>query len=188
MRLEDDILIRENTVTLDTANPITSVVLDGFTTDNKFHGVEVGAVYEAGRGPFLLEALSKVAIGNNHQIANITGSSEITQAAVVQQHSGGLLAQRTNIGRYSRDELALVPQLGVTLGWRVTRRLSLTAGYSLVYFSNVVRAGDQISTDLNPNLFPPEAVPFSGPLRPEFAWRESDFWAHGLSLGADFRW
>ena len=38
------------------------------------------------------------------------------------------------------------------------------AGYSLIYFGNVVRAGDQIDLDVNPNLLPPEANPFTGPL------------------------
>ncbi|MDA1049175.1 MAG: BBP7 family outer membrane beta-barrel protein [Planctomycetota bacterium] len=188
MKLEDDIGIRDDLVSLDTANPGSFINEDGFTTDNKFHGVEVGAVYEADRGPLFIEALSKIAVGNNHQVANITGSSEITQLGMTTTFPGGVLAQRTNIGRYSRDELALIPQLGVTLGWRVTRRFTLTAGYTLVYFSNVVRAGDQISTDVNPNLFPVEAIPFSGALRPEFAWRESDFWAQGLTFGGDFRW
>lgn len=188
MKLEDDIRISEDLESLDTANPGTFVIEDGFTTDNKFHGVEVGAVYEADRGPLFIEALSKIAVGNNHQVANITGFSDITELGLLERFSGGVLAQRTNIGRRSRDELALIPQIGLTLGWRITQRFSLTAGYTLVYFSNVVRAGDQISTDVNPNLFPPEAVPFAGALRPEFAWRESDFWAHGASFGADFRW
>ncbi|MBC8354888.1 MAG: BBP7 family outer membrane beta-barrel protein [Planctomycetes bacterium] len=188
MKLEDDIRISEDLESLDVANPGTFVIEDGFTTDNKFHGVEVGAVYEADRGPLFIEALSKIAVGNNHQVANITGFSDITELGLLERFPGGVLAQRTNIGHYSRDELAIIPQLGVTLGWRITRRFSLTAGYTLIYFSNVVRAGDQISTDVNPNLFPPEAVPFSGALRPEFAWRESDFWAHGASFGADFRW
>lgn len=188
MKLEDAIGIRENLESLDTANPGTFAIQDSFTTKNKFHGVEVGAVYEADRGPLVLEAITKVAIGNNHQTTSINGFSDITELGLLERFPGGVLAQRTNIGQHTRDELALVPQLGITLGWRITRRFSLTAGYSLVYFSNVVRAGDQISTDINPNLFPPEATPFSGPLRPEFAWRESDFWAHGLSFGGDFRW
>ncbi len=188
MKLEDSIGIRENLESLDTANPGTFVIQDGFTTKNRFHGVEVGAVYEADRGPLVLEAITKVAIGNNHETTRINGFSDITELGLLERFPGGVLAQRTNIGQHSRDELALIPQLGITLGWRITRRFSLTAGYSLVYFSNVVRAGDQISTDINPNLFPPEATPFSGALRPEFAWRESDFWAHGLSFGGDFRW
>ena len=188
MKLEDDIGISENIESLDPANPSTSAIQDGFTTDNIFNGVEVGAVYEADRGPLFIEAFSKIAVGNNHQVANITGFSDITELGLLERFPGGVLAQRTNIGSYSRDELALIPQLGLTLGWRVTRRFSLTMGYTLVYFSNVVRAGDQISTDINPNLFPREATPFSGALRPEFAWRESDFWANGLSFGGDFRW
>ncbi|MEO8495397.1 MAG: BBP7 family outer membrane beta-barrel protein [Planctomycetota bacterium] len=188
MRLKDQIVINESLESLDTANPGTFVINDSFATKNSFHGVEVGAVYEADYGPLFLEALTKVAIGNNHQSVSINGYSDITELGLLERFPGGVLAQRTNIGSYSRNEMALIPQLGVTLGWRVTRRLSLTAGYSLIYFSNVVRAGDQISTDVNPNLFPPEATPFSGPLRPQFAWRESDFWAHGLSLGGEFRW
>ena len=188
MKLEDDIGIHENLTSLDPARPGTFVIQDSFSTNNSFHGVEVGAVYEAGFGPLLLEALTKVAVGNNHQAVSINGFSDITELGLLERFPGGILAQRTNIGSYSRNELALIPQLGATLGWRISRRLTLTAGYSLVYFSNVVRAGDQISTDVNPNLFPPEATPFSGPLRPAFAWRESDFWAHGLSFGGDFRW
>jgi hypothetical protein len=188
MKLKDSIGIHEDLTSLDTANPGTFVIEDDFSTKNTFHGVEVGAIYEVGNGPLLLEAFSKIAIGNNHETVSINGFSDITELGLLERFPGGVLAQRTNIGSYSRDELALIPQLGMTLGWRVTRRFTLTAGYTLVYFSNVVRAGDQISTDVNPNLFPPEATPFSGPLRPEFAWRESDFWAHGLSFGGDFRW
>lgn len=188
MKLEDDIGINENLTSLDPANPGTFVIQDGFTTDNKFHGIELGAVYEADLGRFYIEALSKIAVGNNHQVANITGFSDITEMGLLERFPGGVLAQRTNIGSYSRDELAVIPQLGATIGWRITPRFSLTAGYTFVYFSNVVRAGDQISTDINPNLFPPEATPFTGALRPEFAWRETDFWAQGLSFGGDFRW
>ena len=75
-----------------------------------------------------------------------------------------------------------------TIAFKVTERLRLTAGYTFVYWSQVVRPGDQIDLDLNPNLFPPEAMPFSGPLRPRFTWRESDFWAQGVSAGVDYRW
>ncbi len=188
MKFEDDLRIREDLESLDPANAGTFVIEESFVTDNKFHGAEVGAVYEANLGRFFIEAQSKVAIGNNHQVVRITGFSDIDEMGVLERFDGGVLAQRTNIGKYERDELALIPQVNATVGWRVTPRLSLTAGYTFIYFSNVVRAGDQISTDINPNLFPPEANPFSGALRPAFAWRESDVWAHGMSFGGDFRW
>ncbi|MEX0818713.1 MAG: BBP7 family outer membrane beta-barrel protein, partial [Pirellulaceae bacterium] len=97
MKLEDDIGIREELESLDTTNPGTFAIEDGFTTDNKFHGIEVGAIYEADRGPLFIEALSKIAVGNNHQVANITGFSDITELGLLERFPGGVLAQRTNI-------------------------------------------------------------------------------------------
>jgi hypothetical protein len=97
------------------------------------------------------------------------------------------LAQRTNIGGHSRSEFCVVPELGVTLGFHVTPRFSINGGYSFVYISNVVRAGDQIDTDVNPGLLPVEQDPLSGALRPRFMFRQTDFFAHGFTAGADFR-
>jgi hypothetical protein len=187
-RLEDDLRIQEDLVSLDQAFPGAFLIQDAFYTDNTFHGVELGVVHEGVRGPFFLELLGKIALGNNHQEATVDAFTTITEAGVPQRFQGGLLGQRTNIGRYSRDVFAIVPQLGATLGWRITQRLSLTAGYTFIYFSNVIRAGDQVDLDVNPNLLPPELDPFSGALRPRFVFRESDFWAHGFSFGGDLRW
>ena len=47
------------------------------------------------------------------------------------------------LGHPSND-FAVVPQLGVTLGDRVTPRLSLTLGYTFFYWSVVARPGEQI--------------------------------------------
>jgi hypothetical protein len=61
-------------------------------------------------------------------------------------------------------------------------------GYSLIYWSRVVRPGDQIDLDVNPDYLPPATTPVTGPARPRFVFRESDFWAQGLSVGGDLRW
>jgi hypothetical protein len=82
----------------------------------------------------------------------------------------------------------MVPEFGATVGYQLTRRLRATLGYSLIYWGNVVRPGDQIDLDVNPNLLPPENVPFSGALRPQFQFVQTDYWVHGLSYGAEFRW
>ena len=80
----------------------------------------------------------------------------------------------------------MVPEVGLTAGLRVTDWLYGTIGYSVLYYPNVVRAGDHIDRDVNPNLIPPEQ-PISGALRPQFRFVETDYWAHGLNLGAEFR-
>ena len=92
------------------------------------------------------------------------------------------------MGTYSRSVFSTIPQIGITAGYRITPRLSATAGYTLFYWNRVARPGDQIDLTVNPDLVPPEADPFTGPLRPQFAFVDSDFWAHGLSAGLDFRW
>ena len=185
--LADDLSITENLTSLLPAAPGTVAVRDSFSTENQFHGFELGAVYEASFERLWIESIAKVAIGNNRQRVSIGGSTDLTEAGITDHFNGGILAQRTNSGTFSRDELAVIPELGATLGVRITPRLSLTVGYTFVYFSNVVRAGDQIDTDLNPNLFPEEANPFTGALRPRFAFHETDFWTHGISFGGDFR-
>ena len=102
--------------------------------------------------------------------------------------TGGLLAQRTNIGTYERNQFTMVPELGATVGYQITRRLRATAGYSLIYMGNVVRPGDQVDLNVNPNLLPPENVPFSGALRPQFHFVETDYCIQGLNFGGEFRW
>lgn len=187
LRLEESVLIQEDLVSLETANPGSFVLRDAFYTKNEFHGGDLGAVYEVARGPWMLELLTKVALGQNRQQVRIAGSTSITESGTTSDFTGGLLAQRTNIGTYEREEFAVVPEIGITLGYQINHSWRLLAGYSLVYFSNVVRPGDQIDLDVNPNLLPPEVSPFTGPLRPEFAFDETDFWMHGLNVGLEVR-
>lgn len=85
------------------------------------------------------------------------------------------------------DEFTMIPELNVTVGIRLTNRLTATIGYGVLYFPNVVRSGEQIDPDVNPGLIPEELVPATGPLRPEFRFIQNDFWAHGLNVGAELR-
>ena len=186
--LDDTIIINEDLTSLDPANPGSFEIRESFATENSFDGLEFGGEFYGRLGRFSSEVVTKLAVGNNRQSVTINGFSDITEAGFEERFPGGLLAQRSNIGHYERNELAVVPQLTWKLRTQLTRYWSLSAGYNLFYFSNVVRAGDQIDTDLNPDLFPPEQPPLVvAPLRPRFRFRESDYWAHGLSFGTNVR-
>ena len=130
----------------------------------------------------------RVGIGNNHQTVSIRGNTVATQNGASTNFNTGILTQRTNIGTYDRNEFTMIPELGLTLGYQFTRSVRLTTGYSMIYWGNVVRPGDQVDLDVNPNLFPPEAVPFTGALRPQFQFVSTDYWVQGLSFGAEMRW
>lgn len=185
--LDDDIRFNENLTSLVNTAQGTINVNESFETENDFMGVEIGAIREIPMGRFWFETVTKVALGRNTQKVRINGSTRLVEAGVPETFTGGLLAQRSNIGIYENDDFAVVPELGATIGFHVTPRFSLTAGYTFVYFSNVVRAGNQIDTDVNPGLIPIEDDPLNGPLRPRFIIRQSDFFAQGITVGGDFR-
>ncbi|HUT91730.1 MAG TPA: BBP7 family outer membrane beta-barrel protein [Thermoguttaceae bacterium] len=188
MHLDEDLVIREDLQSLNPIAPTEFDITDAFDTENDFHGAEIGLLLEYERCRWSLEVLAKIALGNSHQVARINGDTTITTYGVPDGYPGGILAQRTNIGEYGDDQFAVVPEVGITLGYQLTCRLRATFGYSFIYWSDVARPGEQIDTRLNPNLFPPEQVPFSGALRPRFVFRDTDFWAQGLNFGVDYLW
>lgn len=188
LRLEDQLRIRENLTSLDTTTPGTFDISDSFDAENRFHGGEIGLLFEVQRQRWSLELITKLALGTTQQTVTIDGATTSDEGGDIVTETGGLLAQRTNIGTHEHNTFSAVPELGVTLGYQLTRHTRLSVGYSLIYWSGVARAGDQIDLDVNPNLIPPEVTPFTGPQRPRYQLVESDFWAHGLTAGVDIRW
>ncbi len=168
-----------------TAPAGTFLITDRFDTRNLFNGAELGVLWQGRRGWWSLDMLMRLGVGNNNQTVTIGGNTSLNSAPPT---TGGLLTQRTNIGTYERNQFTMVPELGATLGYQVTQRLRATAGYSLVYMGNVVRPGDQVDLNVNANLLPPENVPFTGALRPQFHFVETDYLIQGLNFGGEFRW
>src|SRR5438309_1388204 len=78
-----------------------------------------------------LDLLGKLALGTTHEVVNIKGDTTLNlPGGVSLVEPGGLLAQPTNIGHYSADRFAVVPELGLKLGYQVTAHMRLTAGYT----------------------------------------------------------
>jgi len=185
LSLEDQVNISEN---LTAVSPTGTFILqDSFQTTNQFNGFDLGMAMQWRRGRWTTDMQSRVAFGNTHSTVSIRGSTQINSGTGPQTFNGGLLAQRTNIGDYSQDSFSVVPEIGLSLGYDLTPNIRVLVGYSLIYWSRVARAGDQITLDVNPNLIPPEANPFTGPLRPGFSFVETDFWAYGINAGIEAR-
>jgi hypothetical protein len=62
-------------------------------------------------------------------------------------------------------------------------------GYSFLYWSNVVRPGDQIDRTVNFTQVPidPTNGPLSGSARPALMPRQNDFWAQGFNFGIEIQ-
>ena len=179
-----------------TADPnigATFDIQDNFDTSNEFIGGEIGFLVDWERRRWSLELLSKLAIGNTRQRVFIDGVTVATSPPGDSDPpqvfpDSGLLVQPSNAGVYERNEFSVIPEIGVTAGYMLTERARFTLGYTLLYWSRVVRPGDQISLDVNADFLGNDQPELVQPARPEFVFRDTDIWAHGLNAGIDYRW
>lgn len=190
LRLDERMNIHESLTSLLPAPDQGSFEIDDtFGTKNSFHGADIGFQWDNYRGRWHLGLLTKVALGSVRERVRISGQTVTTGAndpADNGTRAGGLLAQTTNIGSYARDEFAIIPELGVNLGFQLTDRWRIQAGYTFLYWSRVVRPGDQIDNTINTTLIPNRQQVFAGAARPEFNFRDTDYWVQGFNLGLHF--
>jgi hypothetical protein len=175
--------------------PNTAVIVtDRFDTYNQFYGGQGGVRWEARSGRLSFDGRASLALGGTRQITHIDGGQRVTPPAQPSQFFvGGLLALPSNIGRHVTGRFSFVPELTLNVGYFVRPGVKVFAGYNLLFWTNVQRAGEQIDFVLDmaqiPNFNDPMNPPTPQvPPRPFVLFRQSDFWAQGLQLGAELRW
>jgi len=164
---------------------------DSFQTTNSFYGLQLGGRLTWEEDWFSVGVFGKVALGETQQKVIINGATSLidpflgTQTAV-----GGMLALPSNIGNRSRTVFGVVPEGGLNLKADVTRWLRLTAGYSFLYWSEVVRAGAQIDRLVNIGQIPSDNNfgLTTGPARPLFRFNEEAFWVNSFNFGVEFHY
>jgi Putative beta barrel porin-7 (BBP7) len=161
---------------------------DRFTATNKFYGVDFGLRAEFDADPFSVELETKLAVGNTHRSVGIAGLTRIITPGqtLPTQDMGGLLAQFGNIGVHESNQYGVVPEGGINFAWDATAHLRLHVGYSFTYWTDVARASNQVSTILNPALFPP-ATSTAPPINPIFQLQRSDIWVQYANFGLEVR-
>lgn len=167
-----------------------ALVVDDFRTHNQFYGGQVGFDWEYRRGRWVLDSRVKIGLGDNHETIDIRGYQILTHANGTQQvFNGGLLALPSNSGHFQRDRFCVVPEIGVNLGYQVTENLKAYVGYNFLYWSNVVRPGDQIDRVLDINQIPNfRTGPPAPQRRPLVPFKETSFWAQGVNFGLEYRY
>jgi Putative beta barrel porin-7 (BBP7) len=193
LKLDDDLTISEDLLVTGSdpaavpAPGTRFTVIDSFQTRNEFYGPQFGLAGEMRRGAMFMTWRGLVALGTTHKEVNINGSTTITQPnGAPTTYTGGFYALPTNIGNYSKNDFAVIPELNLNVGYQVNCNFRVYVGYSVLYWSNVTRAGDVIDTTINPTQLPPGTL--VGQARPAFTWHDSDYWAHGFNFGAEFRY
>jgi hypothetical protein len=200
LNLDESLTLVENYVLLSPdvlGNPAgTNVVItDRFGTENDFYGGQLGTVMRYRRNRWSLDLRASVALGTTHQRLDIAGSQFRTPPGGASElFLGGLLALDTNIGSRTKDVFSVVPEVGLNIGYQMTDHLRAFVGYNFLYWSNVIRPGDQIDPFIDithiPAFIPPSAMGQIPPAaaRPAVLFKETDFWAQGINVGMEFRW
>jgi hypothetical protein len=168
----------------------TLTVRDRFKTENDFYGGQIGIDYEYQRDRWSIGLRSSVALGDSHERLSVAGTQVVSvPGANPQVFNGGLLALDSNSGTRHDNRFAVVPESTLRVGYKMTERIKVTAGYDFLYWSNVIRPGDQIDRiiDVNrvPNFRTGSAV---AEVRPAPLFNTTDFWAQGINVGAEFTW
>jgi hypothetical protein len=131
---------------------ITSISSDNIKVYNNFLGPQIGINSNYNFKRFTFDCNGKLGIGVQHQVVTINSSTTQTFAVKngdgttstrTDKYAAGLLFSPYDVGRHSRNQFGLIPELNLKLGYRLFDRLKITAGYDFLLMANVLRASNQ---------------------------------------------
>jgi hypothetical protein len=180
-----------NTVSADIAtNPSTVLVQsDSFSTRNQFYGGQLGTRLSWQDTWLGFDVTGKLALGPSHQVVDIQGvSSQTGPGGINGTFPGGFFVQGTNIGRFTANQLTVIPAVELKVNFTITPHLRAFVGYDFMYWNQVVRPGSQVDRNINLSqsaVFGSGVL--SGPANPAPLFNRTDFWAQGVTFGLELR-
>jgi hypothetical protein len=101
---------------------------------------------------------------------------------------GGVLAQFTNIGHFTRNDVAALPEFTIGVGYEFNHQVRISIAYNFLYLSEVLRSYDTIDF-VNPATIRDLIVEHPTLLnRPVPVLRQTDLLAQGVNFGLEFRY
>jgi hypothetical protein len=171
--------------------PASIGILDRFDTRNDFYGGQIGTRAEFHWGRLYGEVRGTIGLGANHQTIAIAGYTSLTTPGNLPTAvPAGLLAVGTNGIRSEVDHFTVLPEARLKVGYQITSHMGVFVGWTLLYWYDVIRPGDQTQLTVNPH-YVPSSLSYNpaagGPAQPSIPWQRTDFWATGLNVGLEFR-
>ena len=171
---------------------------DQFQTRNHFYGATLGLRGRYNFGPMFVDMSGRVSFGVDNEVEEISGAFQEFNTPVVSNLPGmtngirsvnqgpnGIFAQPSNEGQTSGNRFAVVPEVGIKLGYNITPAIELTVGYDFLYISSVLRPTDQIDRSFSKGLpFQQDPSSTVGPTR---RFKTTGFYAQGVTVGVAYR-
>lgn len=165
----------------------SGVVRDHFQTRNQFYGGSLGMRGRYLAGPLSVALTGRVALGCSHEVLNIGGEFQAVNFTSVAGPQG-IFAQPSNSGRRAADDFAVIPEVQLKLSYAITSWLGASVGYDFLYYSSVLRPGDQMDRNLPKGQIFQQGGTAVSTTSPAPLFNTTDFFAHGLSFGLEFRY
>ncbi|MEM1225614.1 MAG: BBP7 family outer membrane beta-barrel protein [Planctomycetota bacterium] len=152
---------------------------DQITAENSFQGGQIGMETILQRSGWTIRALTKVHLGNMNQ--DLVGVGSRTE------NDGGVITSE-NIGFFTYDGYSqtddvftFAPEINLKLGYQFRDNVSLSVGYSFLYWDSVAMVGQNLNNVLDGrSLSVGSATPAS---RPNQGLIEDSIWVQGVDLG-----
>ena len=188
-RIDDHLMISSHSTAVSENGSIPQgtqlTIRDAIRTRNDFNGASLGVIANWARRGCRVELLAKIGLGTMSQQAAIQGTTTMALPNLPPTTSSqGLLAQPSNAGVFQSNRFLACPEWGVNFLWRLSPRVSIKAGYSCIYWSHLLQAGNQIDFQVNPTQVPGPTV---GEVRPLFSLQQTAYLVHGLTFGMTCR-
>ena len=154
---------------------------DHYRVEDAYYGGQVGLRGEARYGGWFVNLRGEVGLGGNVAHVRAFGSSLYQTPAERLVTPTGLTVQASNTGTFDHTTLNMVSEAGLNVGYRVTDRCRVYAGYTFLLWDSPLRSGNQIDLVVNTRAG-------TAPARQAIPFKEDLFWAQGLNAGVEFAW
>jgi hypothetical protein len=197
LRLDDELSIQEYAAAVPgatlpatiPANFVNASAIDSFKTSNQFNGSQFGLNFECNKGNWVFTFRPSIAAGVTSSTLDVYGGQTSVFTNGIVSTPGGLLALNSNIGHYTHNSFAVVPEATFNIGYDVSRHCRLFVGYNMLWWSSVLRPGAQINPYLDVNRI--NGFPAANPItntQPFVPLKDQSFFAQGLNFGLLFKW
>src|SRR5262249_58623491 len=97
----------------------------------------------------------QLALGTTREEVTIAGSQlRVRPDGSTTVSQGALLALPGNIGRFHRNVFTQVPELSWNVAVPVNDHLTLSTGFSALYWTRIARPGDEVATAIDVTQIP----------------------------------
>ena len=161
---------------------------DSYAARTQFWGPQAGFDAVVYQGPMAFELRGKLAMGASDEAVNRLGVTGITTpVGAMPVVPGGLYVSPGAVGKSTRLDFALVPEVAFNIAYRFSDHCAGYVGYNLLYSTAVARAGDQVNRSVNLGGLPLLGGGAGAPRVPASV-TTSDMWVQGLTVGIEFTW